>query len=102
MGWGGARNRPLESAEMIAKAADEGPVEIVKEDGGKRKGREEDEEPPAKKVRVERSYGKGGSDKYSGHEKERRSWEKDRYEGGSKQERRSSGVMGMRRDMHRK
>ena len=57
--WGGARNRPLESAEMIAKAADEGPVEIVKEDGGKRKGREEDEEPPAKKVRVERSYGIG-------------------------------------------
>ena len=50
--WGGARNRPLESAEMIAKAADEGPVEIVKEDGVKRKNRDNDDEPPTKKVKV--------------------------------------------------
>jgi len=50
--WGGERNRPLESAEMIAKAADEGPVEIVKEDGVKRKNRDNDEEPPTKKVKV--------------------------------------------------
>merc|ERR1719348_1615383 len=50
--WGGARNRPLESAEMIAKAADEGPVEIVKDDGVKRKNRNNEEEPPAKKVRL--------------------------------------------------
>jgi len=87
--WGGSRNRPLESAEMIAKAADEGPVEIVKDEGGKRKGREEDEEPPAKKVRVERSHGKGGDDRYSRHERERRSWESERYEEGYAQERRS-------------
>merc|ERR1712126_208438 len=46
------RNRPLESAEMIAKAADEGPVEIVKEDGVKRKNRDNDDEPPTKKVKV--------------------------------------------------
>jgi len=50
--WGGARNRPLESAEKIAQAADEGPVEIEREEG-KRKGRDEDEEPPAKKTRVD-------------------------------------------------
>merc|ERR1719427_790748 len=51
--WGGARNRPLESAEMIAKAADGGPVEIVREDDdeGKRKGTG-GEEPPAKKRRL--------------------------------------------------
>ena len=50
--WGGARNRPLDSAEKIAKAADEGPVEIEREEI-KRKGTDEDDEPPAKKKRVE-------------------------------------------------
>jgi len=103
--WGGSRNRPLESAEMIAKAADEGPVEIVKEDREKRKGREEDDEPPSKKVRVEESQvhvkvrGDGG--KYSRHEREsekreekgykheRRSRESDKYEEENKHERRS-------------
>merc|ERR1719318_715412 len=50
--WGGERNRPLESAEKIAQAADEGLVEIEREEG-KRKGRGEDEEPPAKKTRVD-------------------------------------------------
>ena len=52
--WGGARNRPLESAEMIAKAADVGVVEIVRDvdEVGKRKWAEEDE-PPAKKMRME-------------------------------------------------
>jgi len=53
--WGGPRNRPLESAEKIAKAADEGPVEIVKDEGGKRKGREEDDEPPTKRIKVRES-----------------------------------------------
>ena len=87
--WGGSRNRPLESAEMIAKAADEGPVEIVKEDREKRKGREEDDEPPSKKVRVEESQvhvkvrGDGG--KYSRHERE----SEKREEKGYKHERRS-------------
>merc|ERR1711909_150646 len=51
----GARNRPLESAEIIAKAADDGPVEIVKDDGGKRKDREEDDEPPTKKIKLRES-----------------------------------------------
>ena len=78
--WGGSRNRPLESAERIAKAADEGPVEIVKEDGQKRKGREDDE-PPAKKYRVEESNVRDRDDniKYSRHERERSSRESDKY-----------------------
>jgi len=50
--WGGARNRPMESAEKIAEAADEGLVEIEREEV-KRKGRDEDDEPPTKKPRVE-------------------------------------------------
>ena len=45
--WGGARNRPLESAEKIAKAEDEGLVEIEREEV-KRKGSDEYDEPPAK------------------------------------------------------
>jgi len=92
--WGGARNRPLESAEKIAKAADEGPVEIVKDDGGKRKDREEHDEPPSKKLKV-RESSVGDGRKYPRHE---RSWsrEGERFgegysRGGDSHERRGEG-----------
>jgi len=70
--WGGARNRPLESAEMIAKAADVGVVEIVRveDEAGKRKVREEEEPPATKKMRMddkrERMKETGGSYSRSG------------------------------------
>ena len=64
--WGGARNRPLESAEKIAKAGDEGLVDIEREEV-KRKGSDEYDEPPAKRMRVgeEVSMRTGGEDRFS-------------------------------------
>ena len=55
----------LESAEKIAKAADDGPVEIEREDM-KREGRDEDDEAPAKKIRVgeDGSMRNGGEDMF--------------------------------------
>ena len=87
--WGGARNRPLESAEMIAKAADEGPVEIVRDEEGKRKGRDDDFEPPSKKFKVEeRSIRNVGGGSSACGSEQRRDDEDDSVDGLSAKERR--------------
>ena len=88
--WGGARNRPLESAEKIAKAGDEGLVEIEREEV-KRKGSDEYDEPPAKKMRVgeEVSMRTGGEDRFSKLEEKRNDdYEDDNFDGLSAKERR--------------
>ena len=89
--WGGARNRPLESAEMIAKAADGGPVEIVREedDEGKRKGTG-GEEPPAKKRRVGEENYRGKEEKGGLNEPLAIKWRKV----GEDDDRRTDGVEG--------